>query len=135
MNKQKISKVSLVPIPTGIDDSFEFSFYDKEQDKNIGKIHYDLNKRNKKAYISFTYIIPEERHKGILKSLSDEIFCNMQCSGMKKIRLHTITEDATKVWTKFGFKITGVEEFIGGNTHTYMEKELSGKCNCNKNKK
>lgn len=127
-------KVSLKSIPTGIDDEIEFSFFDESTEENIGKITYDINNRNKKAKINYTYLIPEKRREGILKSLLDEILCNMQCSGMKKVELHTITEDATKAWEKLGFEITGTEKDISGTTYTYMEKKLSGECDCLKRK-
>ncbi len=126
------SKVSLKSIPTGVDDEVEFAFFDKSIEENIGKITYDLNNRNKKAKINYTYLIPEKRREGILKSLLDEILCNMQCSGMKKVELHTITDDATKAWEKLGFEITGNEKDISGTMFTYMEKKLSEECDCSK---
>lgn len=124
------SKVSLKSIPTGVDDEVEFAFFDESIEENIGKITYDLNNRNKKAKINYTYLITERRREGILKSLIDEILCNMQCSGMKKVELHTITEDATKAWEKLGFEIIGTEKDISGTNITYMEKELKEKCDC-----
>ena len=125
-------KVSLKSIPTGIDDEVEFSFFDENTEENIGKITYDLHKKSKKAKINYTYLIPERRREGILKSLLDEILCNMQCSGMKKAELHTITEDATKAWERLGFEVTGIEKDISGTTFTYMEKKLTEKCDCSK---
>lgn len=125
--------VSLKRIPTGIDDEVEFSFFDEDTEENIGKITYDLNKVSKKAKINYTYLIQERRREGILKSLIDEILCNMQCSGMKKVELHTITEDATKAWEKLGFEKTAIEKDISGTTFTYMEKKLSEECDCDKN--
>ena len=125
-------RVSLKSIPTDIVDNVEFAFFDEISKENIGKIEYDLNNRNKKAKINYTYLIPERRREGILKSLLDEILCNMQCSGMKKVELHTITEDATKAWEKLGFEITGTEKDLSGTKFTYMEKKLSGKCDCHK---
>jgi len=132
MNK---SKVSLKRIPTGVDDEVEFSFFDEVSKENIGKITYDLHKVSKKAKINYTYLIPERQREGILKSLLDEILCNMQCSGMKKVELHTITEDATKAWEKLGFETTVIEKDISGTTFTYMEKKLSDKCDCSTVKK
>ncbi len=124
------SKVSLKSIPTGVDDNIEFSFFDESSKESIGKIEYDLNKRNKKAKINYTYLIPERRREGILKSLIDDIFCDMSLSGMKKVELHTITEDATKAWEKLGFEVTGEETDITGTKYTYMEKKLPAKLDC-----
>ncbi|MDO9353864.1 MAG: GNAT family N-acetyltransferase [Solirubrobacteraceae bacterium] len=126
------SKVSLKSIPTGIDDEVEFSFFDEDTQENIGKITYDLHKVSKKAKINYTYLIPERRREGILKSLLDEILCNIQCSGMKKVELHTITEDATKAWERLGFETIGTETDISGTAFTYMEKKLQEKCDCSK---
>ena len=110
-------------------------FFDEISKENIDKIEYDLNNKNKKAKINYTYLIPEKRREGILKFLLDEILCNMQCFGMKKVELHTITEDATKVWEKLGFETTGTEKDISGTTLTYMEKKLAGECDCLKKRK
>jgi predicted acetyltransferase len=129
MNK---SKVSLKRIPTDIIDNIEFSFLDESTNESIGKIEYDFSNISKKAYINYTYIMPERRNEGILKSLISDILHNMQCSGMKKVELHTITDDATKAWERLGFKITGKETDISGINFTFMEKELSGKCSCKK---
>ena len=129
------SKVSLKSIPTGIADEVEFAFFDEALNENIGKITYDLHKVSKKAKINYTYLIPEKRRECILRSLLDEILCNMQCSGMKKVELHTITEDATKAWEKLGFEIIGTEKDISGTTLTYMEKKLAGECDCLKKRK
>ena len=123
-------KVSLKRIPTDIADEVEFSFFDETTEENIGKITYDLNKRNKKAKINYTYLITERRREGILKSLLDEILCNMQCSGMKKVELHTITDDATKAWEKLGFEKIVIEKDLTGTTFTYMEKKLAEACDC-----
>ncbi len=83
-------------------------FIDHFGDK-IGQLVYEII--DNKAIIHDTFIYPDYRNKGILKSHLPTILTKIKDSGIIHIELSVLNEDAKIVWTRLGFIETDTNFF------------------------
>lgn len=84
-------------------NTIDFSFIDTSNNDVAGHLMYDINKKEKTAFIHSSYLFPEYRRKGILKRSIDNILCDIKCEGADTVKLHVLTDEAKEAWNKLGF--------------------------------
>lgn len=109
------------------DNTVDFSFIDTSNNDVVGHLKYDINGKEKTAFIHDTYLFPEYREKGILKNFIDDILCDIKCQGADTATLHILTDEAKDAWKKLGFIELEKKGDMGIDLFTK-------KCRCNNNK-
>lgn len=84
-------------------------FIDNLGDK-IGQLVYEII--DNKATIHDTFIYPDYRRKGILKTHLPTILSKINQQGINLIELSTLNEEAKTAWTRLGFIETEPNTFV-----------------------
>lgn len=80
---------------------------DNNIQEKAGQLRYII--RDTEAEIFDTYLFPNYRRKKIMSSLLKKIIQELKVSGISKIRLKYLDEDARVAWEKMGFRQTDKE--------------------------
>ena len=75
----------------------------------IGQLVYEIT--GNKAIIYNTFIYPEYRRKGILKTYLPVILSMIKDNRISIINLSVLSEDAKSVWERLGFKEKSINNY------------------------
>jgi GNAT superfamily N-acetyltransferase len=87
---------------------------DKDTKEKAGQLRYHIIDSD--VEIFDTYLFPEYRRRKIMSSMLKKITSELKMSGIKKIKLRHLNEDARMAWESMGFR--QVDE--KGNMELYL---------------
>lgn len=75
---------------------------DKDKQEKAGQLRYIV--KESVAEVFDTYLFPGYRRQKIMSSLIKKIIPELRVSGVSKIRLQYLSEDARIAWERMGFR-------------------------------
>lgn len=83
---------------------------DNNIQKKAGQFRYIIN--GSEAEIFDTYMFPEYRRKKVISNIFQKTVAKLKASGVSKVKLQYLNDDARIAWEKIGFRHTGKDNYM-----------------------